>query len=284
MLPAQSHTYEEIRDVVVDILLGHEQTRYGASQFEELKRSVREVLGRRAGKMGQADLARNPEDEELVRDVFWDLFRQGAITLGLDNINQNWPFFRLSYFGERTLRSLSPWRFHDTSSYLAMARREAPDLSDQAIQYLDEAVQAFYAQCLLASSVMLGVAAEVEFLRLLNVAVTRPIVGNRFVAANNEKFVRQKIVKFIPALMAIAPKLDKRATEDVETNFLPIQSVLRIARNEAGHPTSAAPGREIVYVNLQLFIPFVRQLMRLRRALVENDPDGRVIGTPKDAK
>ena len=131
---------------------------------------------------------------------------------------------------------------------------------------------------------MLGVAAEVEFLRLLDVAVSRPIVGNRFVATNNEKFVRQKIVKFIPALMAIAPKLDKRATEDVETNFLPIQSVLRIARNEAGHPTSAAPSREIVYVNLQLFIPFVRQLMRLRRALVENDPDGRVIGTPKDAK
>jgi hypothetical protein len=44
MLPAQSHTYEEIRDVVVDILLGREQTRYGASHFEELKRSVREVL------------------------------------------------------------------------------------------------------------------------------------------------------------------------------------------------------------------------------------------------
>ena len=27
------HTYEEIRDVVVDILLGREQTRYGAQQF-----------------------------------------------------------------------------------------------------------------------------------------------------------------------------------------------------------------------------------------------------------
>ncbi len=57
------------------------------------------------------------------------------------------------------------------------------------------------------------------------------------------------------------------ATEDLDTNFLAIQAVLRIARNEAGHPTGATPQRESVYVYLQLFVPFARQLMRLRRAL-----------------
>ena len=46
-----------------------------------------------------------------------------------------------------------------------------------------------------------------------------------------------------------------------------VQSILRIARNEAGHPTSATVNREQVYVYLQIFIPFARQLMRLRRAL-----------------
>ncbi|MGE3293175.1 MAG: hypothetical protein AB7I59_18265 [Geminicoccaceae bacterium] len=274
MPPIQPHTYEEVRDVVVDVLHGGEQTQYGASQFESLKLSVREVFARRAGQAGQASLLpRNPQDDELVRDVFWDLFRQGAITLGLDNVNPNWPFFRLSYFGARTIGSQSPWRFHDTSSYLAVVRREAPDISDQAAVYLDEAVQAFYAQCLLASSVMLGVAAEAEFLRLLDVAATRPTVGSRFASAMNEKFVRQKIAKFLPALTAIASRLDRQATEDLETNFAPIQSVLRIARNEAGHPRSTAPHRENVYVNLQLFIPFARQLMRLRNALIAHDPD-----------
>ncbi|MBO6707539.1 MAG: hypothetical protein JJ912_15715, partial [Roseitalea sp.] len=183
---------------------------------------------------------------------FWDLFRQGAITLGMNNSNPNWPFFRLSHLGERTLASQSPWRFHDTSSYLTLVRREVPDLSDQAAVYLDEAVQAFYAQCLLASCVMLGVAAEAEFLRLLDVAVSRPNVGRSFQSAANEKFIRQKITRFLPALTAIAPQLDRQATEDLDTNFAPIQSVLRIARNEAGHPSSASPQRENVYVNLQL--------------------------------
>jgi hypothetical protein len=274
MPPTAAHSYEEIRNVVVDILLGREGVQYEPSQFESLKSGVNEVFARRTRQNASCSfLSSNPQDEELVRDVFWDLFRQGAITLGLNNSNPNWPFFRLSHKGRRTLASGSPWRFHDTSSYLEMVRQEIPDISEQAITYLEEAVAAFYAECLLAASVMLGVAAEAEFLRLLEVAIARPQIGTRFRSAAAAKFIRQKIEKFLPALSAVAPNLDRQATEDVDTNFAQIQSVLRIARNEAGHPSSAAPQRESVYVTLQLFVPFARQLMRLRNALMAYDPD-----------
>ena len=222
------HSYEEIRNVIVDILLGKEQLHYPTNQFSSLVSGVNEVFARRAGQAGPVgQLPSNPQDAELVRDVFWDLFRQGTITLGLNNSNPMWPFFRLSYHGQRTLASQSPWRFHDTSSYLELIRREVPDISEQANAYLDEAVGAFYADCLLASSVMLGVAAEAEFLRLLDVAVNRPTVGNKFRPAMKKKFIRQKITKFLPTLTAIAPSLDRQATEDLDTNFAPIQSVLR---------------------------------------------------------
>jgi hypothetical protein len=269
-----AHSYEEIRDVVVDILLGNERTFYPADQFGSLVTGVKEVFARRAGNREHVDrIPGIPQDQELVRDVFWDLFRQGAITLGLNNANPNWPFFRLSHIARQTLANQSPWRFHDTASYLAMVRREIPDVSAEAVTYLDEAISAFYADCLLASSVMLGVAAEAEFIRLLDVAVQRPNVGRIFTAAANEKFIRQKITRFLPALTSIAPRLARQATEDLDTNFAPIQSVLRIARNDAGHPSAAAPpNRENVYVNLQLFVPFGRQLMRLRSALMAHDP------------
>ena len=102
-----------------------------------------------------------------MRDVFWDLFRQGFITLGKDDPNNMWPWFRLSHFGQKTLQIQSPYRFHDTTSFIAMTKREVPDISPEATAYLEEAVAAFYAGCLLASCVMLGVAAEAEFLRLI---------------------------------------------------------------------------------------------------------------------
>ena len=268
-MQSEPHNYEEIRSAVVDILLGIEEP--SVSQFGRLPSAVHQVLSLRAGK-DPSTLRQSNQDEELVRDVFWDLFRQGVITLGMNNANSNWPWFRLSHFGQKTLASQSPWRFHDTSSYMALVLREAPDLSNQAAVYLEEAVQAFYAQCLLASCVMLGVAAEAEFLRLLEDCGKLPKIGNRFSRASNERMISEKIKKFLVVIGDIRTSLDnKQATEDLDINFFNIQSVLRIARNEAGHPSPSNPSRENVYVHLQLFIPFARQLFRLKDALKDYD-------------
>jgi hypothetical protein len=266
---SEPHNYEEIRSAVVGILLGIEEP--SVSQFGRLPSAVHQVLSLRAGK-DPSTLRQSNQDEELVRDVFWDLFRQGVITLGMNNANSNWPWFRLSHFGQKTLASQSPWRFHDTSSYMALVLREAPDLSKQAAVYLEEAVQAFYAQCLLASCVMLGVAAEAEFLRLLEDCGKLPKIGNRFSRASNERMISEKIKKFLVVIGDIRTSLDnKQATEDLDINFFNIQSVLRIARNEAGHPSPSNPSRENVYVHLQLFVPFARQLFRLKDALKDYD-------------
>lgn len=148
-----------------------------------------------------------------------------------------------------------------------MVRAEIPDLAVETETYLAEAVVAFYSGCLLASCVMLGVAAETEFLRLAVVAAAHATHGPKFAAVQKAVFIRDKIRKFELALTPLLPSLPRSATEDFETNFAAIQSVLRIARNDSGHPTSTAPQRENVYVLLQLFVPFGRQLMRLRKAL-----------------
>jgi hypothetical protein len=202
--------------------------------------------------------------------VFWDLFRQGFITLGMDSShNAGWPWFRLSRFGAKALQSQSPFRFHDTTSYLAIVRKEVPDVSDDAVTYLEEAVAALYADCLLASCVMLGVAAEAEFLRLIDIATASAMHGTRFAQISEESFVRSKITKFHAALKPLIPTLlPKRDFEELDTNLTLIQSVLRIARNDAGHPTAGPlPEREQVYVYLQMFVPFARQVMKLRGAL-----------------
>lgn len=264
------HTYEEIREAIVDILLKRVTVAYEPSQWGSLQSGVAEVFARREAKPGQQLDPRvqhlHPYDAELTRDVFWDLFRQGFITLGMNDSNPQWPFFRLSHFAEETLSTQSPYRFHDANSFLGLVKNEVSDISPEALVYLDEAVSAFYAGCLLASCVMLGVAAEAEFLRLAEIAAKNPTYGPKFSAVAQRNLIRQKITKFQDCVKSLIPALPHEATEDLETNFLAIQSVLRIARNEAGHPTGAAPQREQVYVYLQLFVPFARQLMRLRRA------------------
>ena len=65
-------------------------------------------------------------------------------------------------------------------------------------------------------------------------------------------------------------RLHSEVTDLSPDAVLYIQSVIGIARNESGRPPEAnPPSRDHVYVYLQLFIPFARQLMRLRHALSE---------------
>jgi hypothetical protein len=146
--------------IVVDLLLRRETVWYEVNQFRHLTAGVVEVLARRAGTLQQARGYGEPHlssnDAELVRDIFWDLFRQRFITLGLNDSNDAWPFFRLSHLGGQTLATQSPFRFHDTSSFLNIVSREVPDISAEARVYLDEAVAAYFADCLLACCVMVG--------------------------------------------------------------------------------------------------------------------------------
>ena len=82
--------YEVIRGVVLDILLLKEAVKpqWGSQSepvhtFDNLVAGVVQVLLRRNHPFEQVHLASGDDrledsDVELVRDVFWDLFRQGA--------------------------------------------------------------------------------------------------------------------------------------------------------------------------------------------------------------
>ena len=269
-LPA--HSYEELRSVIVDVLLGREKTAHEPCQFVSLLVATAEVLARRSNAHGQVvrhreEYSLGEQDAELVRDVFWDLFRQGFITLGLNNSNPAWPWFRLSHRGQEALQTRSPFNFHDAAAFIGMIKREVADVSPEAVVYLGEAVSAFYSDCLLAACVMLGVAAEAEFLRLVDVACKNPTHGQRFAPVQRHTFIRSKITAFHKALGPLVATLPNAVTEDLDTNLSMIQSVLRVARNDAGHPSGTTPQREQVYVFLQMFVPFARQLMKLRTAL-----------------
>ena len=185
MWNAKQHSYEELRDVVMDVL---HQGISGNNQYQTLIENVARVINQRespginlgTGMAYQgAAAALHPQDRDKLLEIFWDLFRQGVITLGLNDNNPQWPWFRLSRFGASDA-ARQPFRFHDTTSYIAMITKVVPDLLPAAQMYLEEAVATFYSGCFLAATVMLGVAAEAEFLRLIDVANKNARIGTSF--------------------------------------------------------------------------------------------------------
>ncbi|MCA9088024.1 MAG: hypothetical protein KDA90_05240 [Planctomycetaceae bacterium] len=183
------HSYEEIRNVVLDILAGREKTAYEPSQFQHMLLGIGEVLERREGTT-KPDRHHRAEpshaDRELFPEVFWDLFRQGVITLGLDDSNREFPFFKVSQFGKRILEDENTYFFHDRTTYTTLIKSNVPHINDITLLYLQEAMQSFKSGCMLAATVMLGVASEHSFLLLLEAAEANGKYGARFASAAKE--------------------------------------------------------------------------------------------------
>lgn len=266
-----SHTKEEIRTVALDILSGRQNASHGFSQFETFHLSIAQVFALREGSstsMNQgfygSESGLDHEDFELCMEVFWDLFRQGIITLGHDKSNREYPWFRVTEAGRNIAEGNSPYFFHDSSSYERAIRSEIPKIHDVTLLYLKESLQAFYSGCILSSSVMLGVATEHTFLLLLNEIESNTDHKSTYEKVFKERTILAKINKFKNILDQNLKQLPSEIKEDLDTNFAGILSIIRTNWNKSGHPTGKIPDREQVFILLQLFIPYSTKLYQLK--------------------
>lgn len=261
------HSYEELRSLTLDILAGRERPSYSPDQFAHLVIGVAEVVEQREGRSDRrrgSDAQLSVTDRELVREIFWDLFRQGVITIGSDNANQNYPHFKVSQFGRRILENENTYFFHDLTTYTTLIKSNVPHINDITLLYLQEAMQSFKSGCMLAATVMLGVASEHTFLLLLETAEANAKYGARFASAAKERSLLQKFRKFKTALdQHVLADLPGEVKEDLDIDFAGILSVIRTFRNDSGHPSGKILGREQTYVLLQMFVPYCKKIYQL---------------------
>jgi hypothetical protein len=246
------HSYEEIRKAALDILAEREKPNAYPTQYEHLRRDVGSILKERETDQRPLQPSMSQEDSELFLEVFWDFFRQGIITLGIDG-NREFPFFHVSAYGKRLSESQEAYFFHDLSSYETVIKENIPSIDGTTLIYLKEAMQSFLSGCVLSSSVMLGVATEHTFLKLLETIERNNTYGTTFQKVFEQKTLLQKLNKFRNKLdEEINSKrilLTSEIKEDLETNFLGIIAIIRNFRNESGHPTGNIISREQCYVN-----------------------------------
>jgi hypothetical protein len=269
-----AHSYEEIRSVAIDILATRAAVRYEPSQYQHLLLGVGEVFERREppqtspgrGRtftMGGGENTLDHADRETFLEVFWDLFRQGVITLGMNDSNREFPFFRLSSYGARIIANQDTYFFHDVSTYEQLIRKEIPSIDDVTLLYLKEAMQAFRVGCLLSATVMLGVATEHTFNLLIETIDGNSTHAATFQSVARERGILRRVNKFKGIIDTQLASLTPEIKEDLDTHFTGILSIIRNFRNQSGHPSGQIIGREQTYVLLQLFIPYCKKMYQL---------------------
>ncbi len=266
------HSYEEIYQVALDLISLRETTRYPVNQFLYFRMGIAEVFNRRElasrgiSEIPPGNPPENQHDADLCQEVFWDLFRQGIITLGSANVSDAFPYFRVSTYGKKFLeQNQSPYFFHDVSTYEAVIRQNIPDIDEVTLLYLKEAMQTFMSGCFLSSSVMLGVAAEHSFEKLLETITGNPKYKPVYRNVNKERSILPKLNKFKTILDRQTRELPPEIREDLDTSFSGIIATIRNFRNDSGHPSGKILSREQCYILLQLFIPYCKKIYQMDR-------------------
>jgi hypothetical protein len=232
---------------------------------------VGEVFERRDGSprehpgqiFGGGHAVPSAKDCETFLELFWSLFREGVITLGLNDSNREFPFFRLTGFGRGVVERRQPYFFHDVDSYETVIKAEIPAIDAVTLLYLKEAMQSFRVGCVLSATVMLGVATEHTFLLLMETIANNPSHRTTFANVEQQRTILQKVNKFKNILDQQLGSLPSAIKEDLETQFVGILSIIRTFRNQSGHPTGKIIDREQAFVLLHLFIPYCKKMYQL---------------------
>ena len=160
---------------------------------------------------------------------------------------------------------------HDSYDYLVRLKKAVPDLDDIVLIYAEESLQCYLNGNLMASSVMLGVASEAAFYRLLEAFKNSVLIDAR-VKEKAEKLEKRISVtdKFNLVYDEITRKkgdLDTNLAEVIEYNLNGIFNLIRLQRNESGHPTGTRPDKDQMFANLTIFIMYCKTLYELLKWL-----------------
>jgi hypothetical protein len=204
-----------------------------------------------------------------VMETLWALVGDGLVyldTAGQGSGTSNW-WWQLSSTG-RSATSGGSWEPRDVEGYLQRLRAHRPAVDDVAIRYVEEALRAFNARCYMASSVMLGVASE------------RVVNDLGYALADRLGTKATKLSKLLSSLTSrTAAQFDETRKLLVQmdlpdglTDTLTLDAVadlLRISRNNAGHPTGAIVDEDTAHTHLQMAARYLQKMTTLKAHLEE---------------
>lgn len=229
----------EIRKVMLEVVNEHANTGSGF-QSGSVLRGVLERLGMRPGSL---------EFQQAVLTAWHDLFRSGIVAWGYNVDNAEPPFCHLTDKGRRALEHYSrdPSNPDGYLHYLS----DKFTVNPVAMSYIQEALRTYTNDCIKATAVMVGAAAESMVLEVREALVQAIQSPSGKLSGWQMKTVLGAMGRELDKHKATMPK---ELGEAYEAYWPALTHQIRTTRNEAGHPTSVDPvSEETVHAGLLMF-------------------------------
>src|ERR1039457_6134611 len=140
-------------------------TPVSSGQISNIARNIAYAAVRQGLLTEVPDFAYETPLADKITAVVWELILEGVYTPGLGMQQPNLPFLRVTEYGRKCFEA-GELTAHDPDDYLRRLKTACPSIDDTTLLYTEEALDTFRVGKHLASTVMIGVAAESMLFRL----------------------------------------------------------------------------------------------------------------------
>lgn len=256
------------RDDIRQRLLEHlkaslsKQSRPGSIQLGDVYHYLAQFWGSHA----EAERA-----HRIARELLQEFVNNNLLFIGYGD-NEGFPWLTLTTHGVECIKTGEMLPF-DPNGYLVSVQSRVPGLDAVTMTYLREAVSTFNREFYLSASVALGVAAEALILRMIDSYIAAFVDPQR--KANAEKRYQGKQLRaqygvFKQDFASLRPSLPPELFGDFETHLDSIFQLIRVTRNDSGHPSGTVPERAVVAANLQAFPYFAKRVLAIENYFAMN--------------
>jgi hypothetical protein len=177
---------------------------------------------------------------ELSEEVLWQMVSQGIVvpSTNCDSIGNQ---FRVTDYGLKVIieGSFIP---NDPMAYLNELKRRAPTvMTDTATTYASEALRCHNASCYTAAVLLLGVAAESAFLKLLDSVDSALQDAAERQKLRKCKFVKEKHDWMVTKYQSLDRSVLQQLPQSTGTSLVSLYNFIRNQRNDLGHPQETPP-------------------------------------------
>jgi hypothetical protein len=208
--------------------------------------------------------------DEAILTEWGELFRTGLLAWGLDISNPDPPFFHLTDRGRKALERAT----RDPSNPLGYLKHLASiaRINPIAMSYLTEGLDCYVSGLFKAAAVMVGASAESLIIDLRDFTVAKLTALSQ---TPHKNLIDWRIKTIFDALQGLFEKNKLKFSHELRESFdqcwSPFVYQIRVARNDAGHPTSIEPvTSDRAHASLLVF-PELAKLTNSLAAWVDKD-------------
>ncbi len=207
-------------------------------------------------------------DSRKIMAAIWSLISQGLAFIDYSQpAPENWNLY-LTDSGKAAVQD-SDINPNDSGKYLENLTDRIPQIANLVMQYAREAVITYNSRCYLASAVMLGVASEAAFLNMAEsflkwIPNEKERSNFTNIIENKKQNYINKFLEFRKRVQTYKSEIPDELTDNMSLTMDSILDLLRIYRNESGHPTGRNISREDAFINLQMFARYLEKIYKLK--------------------